>query len=65
MSNDELELLISFLYTGFVTFSSETQTQRFKSLLDQLGIQIPETQQKQVEELNFTTQDFSRDLLLK
>ena len=62
MSNDELELLISFLYTGFVTFSSETQTQRFKSLLDQLGIQIPETQQKQAEELNFTTPELTHSV---
>ena len=54
MSNDELELLISFLYTGFVTFSSEAETQRFKTLLDQLGIEVPENQ---VEEPNFNTED--------
>ena len=54
MSNDELELLISFLYTGFVTFSSEIETQRFKSLLDQLGIEVPE---KPVEDPGSTPED--------
>ena len=54
MSNDELELLISFLYTGFVTFSSEIETQRFKSLLDQLGIEVPE---KPVEDPGSSPED--------
>ena len=43
MSNDELELLISFLYTGFVTFGSWSQSQRFKNLINQLGIEVPTT----------------------
>lgn len=41
MSNDELEQLISFLYTGNVTFASSQESQRFKSLIHQLGIQTP------------------------
>lgn len=40
MSNDELELLISFVYTGSVTFASSTESQRFNSLIHQLGIHV-------------------------
>ena len=40
MSNDELELLISFMYTGSVTFASPTESQKFNSLIHQLGIRV-------------------------
>ena len=53
MSNDELELLISFLYTGFVSFSSQNECQSFKSLLHQLGIELPKTQDEQETFTNF------------
>lgn len=42
ISNDELEQLISFLYTGYVTLSSMAESQRFKALIHQLGIRVPE-----------------------
>ena len=41
ITNDELEQLISFLYSGSVTFASCTESQRFKSLIHQLGIHVP------------------------
>ena len=40
MSNDELELLISFVYTGSVTFASSSESQRFNTLINQLGIHV-------------------------
>lgn len=41
ITNDELELLISFSYTGFVTLNSSCGSQRFKALLNHLAIQLP------------------------
>ena len=60
MSNDELELLISFLYTGFVTFSSQNECQSFKSLLYQLGIELPKPQDEQLFEFSRQNEDLSQ-----
>lgn len=61
MSNDELEQLISFLYTGNVSFASCMESQRFKSLIHQLGIQVPLLSNSEEDDLsNLMVDDFGQ-----
>ena len=48
MSHDELEQLISFLYTGFVTFNSQNETQKFKDLLHHFKIHVPSSSEDEL-----------------
>ena len=50
ISSDELELLISFLYTGFITFASFIESQRFRTLIHHFGIEIPHSDDNVVED---------------
>ncbi len=47
ITNDELELLISFLYTGFAAFNTASESNRFHEILRHLG--VPVTSQSQQE----------------
>ena len=50
MCHDELEQLISFLYTGLVTFNNRMASQKFQNLLHHLRIDLPSTSKNFVEE---------------
>ena len=50
MCHDELEQLISFLYTGLVTFNNPMASQNFKNLLHHLRIDLPSSEDLVEEE---------------
>ena len=51
MNHDELEQLISFLYTGFVTFNSQNESQKFKDLLHHFKIHVPSSTEDEISPL--------------